>query len=228
MATLNEVKIIALKAAGAVGGTINELEIDWLKSVRGRAGGTLNELWVEEFIALGAAVAKWNGMAYEYLGLNGAFQKKLNERWYEFWTSSGGGSLPSLISNTDAVAALWTERGANTVVDAIPAEAVEITNVDNDGGCYLRLSTATILSEALVDGLAYTITFTSKTSGLFYLGLASDAGNRIMTAGRQGVDFKPLGSTDLAATFLNISLPSGVGQVEAIDWDIRVWKNNPL
>jgi hypothetical protein len=223
MATLNEVKYAALKAAlSATGGKINELEYRWLRDVQGRSG-TLNEMWVEEFLAAGVTPNPWNSMAYEYLGLNGSFQKTLNERWYEFWSAGGAGGI-SLISNTLAVAALWTVRGTNTVVDNVPANAVEITNVDTNGGCYLRLATSTILSEALVDGTNYRIVFDSKTAGVFYLGLSDDTGNRLMVSGTNGVNFTPVGSTDLAATFLNISLPEGIGQVEAIGRSIRVWK----
>lgn len=224
MPSLNEVKITALKAAGAVGKTINELEINWLRDIQGHTAKTLNGLWVQEFLAAGATAGEpWNGMAYEYLGLNGALQDTINERWYQFW-ADGGAAGTTLISDTNAVAALWTVRGTNTVTDNIPAGAVEIENVDDDGGCYLRLATTTILSEALVDGTNYRIGFTSKSAGTYYMGLASDTANRVMRAGLNVANFKPLGSTDLAASFLNISLPDGVGQIEVIEFIIRVWK----
>lgn len=101
---------------------------------------------------------------------------------------------------------------------------VEITYVDDNAGAYLRLSTTTILSEALVDGTEYRITFTSKTSGTMYLGLTTDTSQRVVVPGLQGWNFKPLGSTDLAASFLNINLLAGAGQVEAIRHSVRVWK----
>jgi hypothetical protein len=221
MTTLNELKYAALLGAGAVGSTLNELEINWLKDIRGRAGSTLNELWHSEFLAEGAAATTWNGMAYEYLGLQGALARTLNERWYQFWASGGsGGATP--IYNTDAVAALWTPRGANTVTDA--SDWVEITYVDNTEGAYLRLSTTTILSEALVDGTVYRIVFQSKTAGSYYLGLTSNPQLTPMRAGFNVADFKPLGSTDLAASFLNISLLAGAGQAEAINHVVGVWK----
>jgi hypothetical protein len=223
MATVNELKYAALVAAGAVGGKINELEINWLRVVRARGTGTLEELWYREFIAEGASPGAWNQAAYQYLGIQGAYAKTLSERWYQFWLA-GGQPGTTLITDTDAVAALWTERGLNTVVDNIPADAVEITNVDNDGGCYLRLSTTTILSEALVDNQNYRIVFRTKSEGVFYLGLTSDVSSRIMQPGLNGVDFKPLGSVDLAASFLNISLPEGVGQIEVIHFPVLVFK----
>jgi hypothetical protein len=223
MSTLNGLKWSALAAElGVTSGTVNELEIRWLRDVRGRTG-TLNEMWAAEFLASGVTVGAWNGMAYAYLGLHGAYAETLNGRWWQFWLAGGQGGV-TLISDTDAVASLWTERGANTVVDNIPADAVEITNVDNDGGCYLRLSTTTILSEALVDGQPYRIVFRSKTNGSFYLGLTADPANKFMQSGLNGIDFKPQGSVDLAASFLNISLPEGVGQVEVIHFPVLVFK----
>ena len=218
MATVNELKYQALIAFAP--GTINELEIAWLVSL-GHTAPKLNELWHQEFVAGGAAPGAWNQMAYEYLGIKGATAPDLSSRWYQFW-AGGGSDTPTLISNTDAVAALWTVRGTNTVVDA--ANDVEITNVDDNGGCYLRLSTTTILSEALVDGVKYRIAFRSKTAGIYYLGLTSQPGNRVMNPGLNGVEFKPQGSVDLTAAFLNISLPAGPGQVEAIGHPVLVWK----
>ena len=217
---VNELKYAALDAFAP--GHLNELEIKWLQSL-GHTAGKLNELWIQEFVAGGATLGAWNQMAYEYLGLNGATADTLSERWYQFWLG-GGVSTPTLISNTDAVAVLWTVRGTNTVTDVPLAGAVEVENVDDDGGCYLRLATTTILSEALVDGTDYRIGFTSKSAGTYYLGLASDTANRVMRAGLNAANFTPAGSTDLAASFLNISLPDGVGQIEVIDWNIRVWK----
>lgn len=223
MATLNEVKYAALLAeTGATRPiTINELEATWLKS-RGHSG-SINEMWIQEFELLGITEGTWNERAFEYLGLAGSFARDLNERWYQFWVA-GGQSGPELISNAPAIAANWTPRGSNTVTDNIPAGVVEIAYVDDTEGAYLRLSTTTILSEALVDGNKYRIAFTSKTGGSFYIGLTSNPGAYIMQPGINGAEFKALGSTDLAASFLNISLPDGAGQVEAIGTDVRVWK----
>lgn len=217
--TLNEAKYAALLAAtGATPPiTINELECLRLNQLG--YSGTLNEMWYELFLADGVSAGAWNQMAYEFLGNQGALGRTLNERWYQFWLDGGIGGT-ELISNAPALAALWVPRGGNAVQDAI--NAVDIKYVDDTGGAYLPLSTTTILSEALVDGVPYRIEWVSGTAGEFYLGLTSDTANKGMSSGLNVGDFKPQGSTDLAPSFLNINLLAG--QTEIISHNIRVWK----
>ena len=85
---MTELSFIATKVTGAV--ATEDMEVDWLKRVRGRTGSTLNELWMQEFIAVaGGAGAKWtnafNDNARIYLTCLNRTGTTLPEMWQDFW-----------------------------------------------------------------------------------------------------------------------------------------------
>jgi hypothetical protein len=84
MSKLNDLKVATLQTETGLVGSINDLEVDWLKRIRGHSGNTLNELWIQEFLAQGIPPAGFNDMAMAYLAFNG-FAGTLNERWLLFW-----------------------------------------------------------------------------------------------------------------------------------------------
>ena len=215
MPKLNEIKYQALSQSAGFDDKMNSLEHLYLDVLGAAPGTNLGSRWYDVFSFPGP----WNDAAHQWLDVKGIAPGKLNARWYEYWYGIvvGGADLTA----RDAVAQYWTPRALNTITDS--GGSVILTNVDNDGGCYLRLSTLTILSRPLLNGFDYRITFNINQAVTGYIGLALPAIGYNFTAGENVIDFQPENSTDpFGATFLNINLPGGPGDARTVLHNVQV------
>ena len=103
----------------------------------------------------------------------------------------------------DAIASEWFARGTNTVVDN--ADSVTISYVDDPNGAYLYLRNLDTLSQDLIIGKRYILTFISRSTGSYYIGGDTSLDTNTISIGSNSIIFEP--ATML--TFLNIYTPLG-------------------
>lgn len=91
MTQLNDEKLRALRSAlGYVtGGNIDDMELEYLRVIKGATANQINECWMEVFMAFYGYTEKRqiNALAYNYLGALGHQQETLDERWLSYWRS---------------------------------------------------------------------------------------------------------------------------------------------
>lgn len=252
MTTLNEVKLAGMSAAlgdssgsmdevehkwltfkgVAVSGSLSERrqalfgtsEHDWLTSQGVEESGSLNERWMKYWTGVAPVPGEVThlGVTVTHLG---------TPVTHSVTTTPTPPPLPPPDPTTDitgglAIAAAWDTFYANVLADEGDFTSITFAgSTQSVEGAFLRLSTVNgMVTEPLVDGTTYRLTFTAETEGLCYIGLSDKAGQFPFVAGENVVDFIPSGSTDANAAFLNIYLIDGPGQVERIHHTITIEK----
>ena len=89
MPTLMDEKHRALKTLTLVDGTVNDMEVEWLKGaiVAPIISGQLEDLWDQYWDELLVVAGQHNDRAFAWLGGLGHLQPTLNERWLSYWAA---------------------------------------------------------------------------------------------------------------------------------------------